>query len=81
MGTREGLHHEPVRLLVVVDAPRERIERIVERADVVHDLVHGEWVTLVRPGDTAGEWERCTSAGWEPWHLPGAEGNQREEAA
>ncbi|NHF62076.1 putative inorganic carbon transporter subunit DabA [Microcella pacifica] len=81
VGTREGLHHEPVRLLVVVDAPRERIERIVERADVVHDLVHGEWVTLVRPGDTAGEWERCTSVGWEPWHLPGAEENQGEEAA
>jgi uncharacterized protein len=81
VGTREGLHHEPVRLLVVVDAPRERIERIVERADVVHDLVHGEWVTLVRPGDVAGEWERYVRAGWQPWHVQGAEENQREEAA
>lgn len=81
VGTRDGLHHEPVRLLVVVDAPRERIERIVERADVVHDLVHGEWVTLVRPGDTVGEWERYTRAGWESWQLPGAEWTAREEAA
>jgi len=81
VGTREGLHHEPVRLLVVVDAPRERIERIVERADVVHDLVHGEWVTLVRPGDVAGEWERYVRAGWQPWHVPGAEESPREEAA
>lgn len=67
VGTREGLHHEPVRLLVVVDAPRERIERIVEHADVVHDLVQGEWVLLVRPGENAGQWERLTAAGWQPW--------------
>ncbi len=67
VATREGLHHEPVRLLVVVDAPRERIERIVERADVVKDLVHGEWVILVRPGQNPAEWERCTVAGWQPW--------------
>lgn len=81
IGTREGLHHEPVRLLVVVDAPRERIERIVQHADVVNDLVHGEWVILVRPGQNPGEWERCTAAGWQPWmselnagaHTPGAE--------
>jgi len=81
IGTREGLHHEPVRLLVVVDAPREQIERIVEHADVVKDLVHGEWVILVRPGNSPGEWERCTVAGWQPWlsepsagaDTPGAE--------
>lgn len=67
VGTRTGLHHEPVRLLVVVDAPRERIERIIEQADVVKQMVHGEWVILVRRSETAGQWERCTAAGWQPW--------------
>ena len=67
IGTRDGLYHEPVRLLAVVDAPRERIERIIEHADVVKQMVHGEWVILVRPGENAGEWERCTADGWQPW--------------
>ena len=81
VGTRSGLHHEPVRLLVVVDAPRERIERIVRQADVVNDLVHGEWVILVRPGDSAGEWERCTAAGWQPWMMEPGSGAEQKEAA
>ena len=67
VGVRQGLYHEPLRLLVVVDAPRERIERIVQQADVVKHLVHGEWVILVRPGEHPGEWERCTTSGWLPW--------------
>jgi uncharacterized protein YbcC (UPF0753/DUF2309 family) len=81
VGTRSGLHHEPVRLLVVVDAPRERIERIVQQADVVNDLVHGEWVILVRPGETAGEWERCTATGWQPWLDEPGFGAEQKEAA
>jgi uncharacterized protein YbcC (UPF0753/DUF2309 family) len=67
VGTRDGLFHEPVRLLAVVDAPRERIERIVEQADVVKQMVHGEWVILVRPTGEVGRWERCTANGWVPW--------------
>ena len=67
VGVRQGLYHEPLRLLVVVDAPRERIQRIVQQADVVKHLVHGEWVILVRPGEHPGEWERCTTSGWLPW--------------
>jgi len=81
VGTRAGLHHEPLRLLVVVDAPRERIESIVDRADIVKDLVHGEWVILVRPGDVAGHWERCTAEGWEPWLTDSRDERQEKEAA
>lgn len=84
VGTRDGLHHEPVRLLVVVDAPRERIERIVQQAEVVNNLVHGEWVILVRPGENPGEWERCTPSGWQPWlsaETADAVGTSEKEAA
>lgn len=82
IGTRAGLHHEPVRLLVVVDAPRERIDRIVASAEVVADLVHGEWVILVRPGATPGSWERRTRDGWQPYTHEGALGAPiTEEAA
>ncbi len=79
IGTREGLHHEPVRLLVVVDAPRERIDRIIGSAEIVADLVHGEWVILVRPSATPGSWERRTREGWLPYTLEGAQIAQMED--
>ena len=82
VGTRQALHHEPVRLLVVVDASRESIDRIVASAEVVADLVHGEWVILVRPGDEPGAWERRTRSGWQPWSIEGAvDAPAGEEAA
>lgn len=81
IGTREGLHHEPVRLLVVVDAPRDRIDRIVQQAEVVNHLVHGEWVIMVRPGETPGEWERRTAEGWQPWLAESTVEDQKKEAA
>ncbi len=81
VGTRAGLHHEPVRLLVVVDAPRERIDRIVQHADVVNDLVHGEWVIMVRPGANPGDWERRTAFGWVPWNNEPGAGDEQKEAA
>lgn len=81
IGTREGLHHEPVRLLVVVDAPRDRIDRIIGGAEIVADLVHGEWVTMVRPGDGPGTWERRTREGWQPYTLEGTAGARMEEDA
>jgi uncharacterized protein YbcC (UPF0753/DUF2309 family) len=69
IGTRAGLHHEPVRLLVVVDAPRERIDRIIDSAEIVADLVLGEWVIMVRPAAEPGTWERRTREGWQPYEL------------
>ena len=81
IATRDGLHHEPLRLLVVVDAPRERIGRIVEQADIVKDLVHGEWVILVRPSEHHGAWERLTSTGWHPWLGMPQTGIEQKETA
>jgi uncharacterized protein YbcC (UPF0753/DUF2309 family) len=39
--------HEPVRLLLVVEAPRERIIAAVERLPAVKALVEGRWLDLV----------------------------------
>ncbi|KRF32813.1 putative inorganic carbon transporter subunit DabA [Yonghaparkia sp. Soil809] len=69
IGTRAGLHHEPLRLLAVVDAPLERIDGIIARADVVADLVFGDWVVLVAPGAEPGTWVRRTRDGWAPYPL------------
>jgi len=60
----EKLHHEPLRLTVVIDAPRERIEAIIERQPVVADLVNHRWLWLTRMGE--GGLERYSPEGWQP---------------
>ena len=40
--------HAPLRLTVLIDAPRERIERIVQRLPDVRQLVEHEWLHLYR---------------------------------
>lgn len=39
--------HQPLRLLAVIAAPREAIEAIIDKHQVVADLVHHGWVQLV----------------------------------
>ena len=47
------LQHEPLRLTVLVEAPRAAVETILERHAGVRELVTNGWVTLVvREGDT-----------------------------
>jgi len=47
------LQHEPLRLTVLVEAPRTAVETILERHAGVRELVTNGWVTLVvREGDT-----------------------------
>ncbi|MFN2331478.1 MAG: putative inorganic carbon transporter subunit DabA, partial [Halomonas sp.] len=36
--------HEPLRLTVVIDAPRERIEGVLTRQPAVAQLVHNRWL-------------------------------------
>ncbi|MCP1317792.1 putative inorganic carbon transporter subunit DabA, partial [Halomonas sp. 707B3] len=60
----EKLHHEPLRLTVVIDAPRERIEAIIERQPVVADLINHRWLWLTRMGE--GGLERYSPEGWQP---------------
>ncbi|UYV20616.1 DUF2309 domain-containing protein [Halomonas qaidamensis] len=60
----EKLHHEPLRLTVVIDAPKERIEAILKRQPVVADLINHRWLWLTRIGDEGVE---CyTPQGWQP---------------
>ncbi|MEO5865349.1 MAG: DUF2309 domain-containing protein [Nitrospiraceae bacterium] len=64
-------YHEPMRLLTVVAAPRERIEKLIARHETLEHYYHNEWVHLValepeerifyryRP---TGEWVRIDKA-------------------
>ena len=40
-------YHEPMRLLAIVHAPRERIKAIVDRHEVLQRLVYNGWISLV----------------------------------
>lgn len=59
--------HEPLRLTVLVDAPRERIQAVIERQPDVAQLVRNQWLWLHRllPGGEQerfhnGEWQHCS---------------------
>lgn len=58
-------YHEPMRLLTIIEAPRDRIEKLITRHEVLRHYYHNEWVHLVAidPEDqvwyryrTNGEW-------------------------
>ncbi|MBU6482641.1 MAG: DUF2309 family protein [Nitrospirae bacterium] len=40
-------YHEPMRLLTIVEAPRERIEMLIARHELLQHFYHNEWVHLV----------------------------------
>lgn len=64
-------YHEPMRLLVLVAAPRDRIDAVIARSAVPQRLVDGEWVHLVGR-DRDRFWLRRPGGGWEPWSAPAA---------
>lgn len=61
------LRHEPLRLLVIVEARRAAVQTILDRHPGVHDLVSHGWLTLVvREDDGFFRWSG--SQGWQPEH-------------
>lgn len=65
-------YHEPMRLLSVIEAPRERIVKLIARHEVLKQYYHNEWVHLValEPEDgvfyryrPAGEWVKIEGFG------------------
>ncbi|MEM6925603.1 MAG: DUF2309 domain-containing protein [Myxococcota bacterium] len=63
-GTR--LVHEPVRLGVFVEAPRDAIDAVIQEHEVVAHLVHNQWIHLHQiDGDEGAVWRRAVD-GWIP---------------
>ena len=60
--------HEPMRLLVVVQAPRELLERVIGRNRVLQQLFNGQWVHLATREDGLDPWKMWRPGGvWERW--------------
>lgn len=63
VGVGQHLHHVPLRLLTLVQAPRMRVDEVIARNPVLEELFGGGWVHLVA-GDGPGDWLRWTTHGW-----------------
>ena len=48
-GVNDGArhYHEPMRLLAIIDAPRERIAALVQKHEALQILFHNQWVNLL----------------------------------
>ena len=60
-------YHEPMRLLTIIEAPRERIDKLIGRHEVLQHYYHNQWVHLVAfdPGDAV--WYRYDPKGM--WNV------------
>ncbi len=68
VGVGERRMHEPLRLLAAIQAPLERTEAIIQRNQVLRELIGGRWITIAgrSPGDVA--WSiRSPSGTWATW--------------
>lgn len=68
VATGSGPWHLPVRLLVVVEAPLDRIAKVLRSEQTVERLVEGEWIRLVARNNDRDQWHRwIPHRGWNPW--------------
>ncbi len=60
--------HEPLRLLAVVQAPLDRTDAIIERNQVLRELVGGRWVTVAGRSHAHEPWSLRSPVGtWSTW--------------
>jgi uncharacterized protein YbcC (UPF0753/DUF2309 family) len=56
-------HHQPVRLLAVIQAPLERIERIISDNAILTTLIGGSWIRLAARSHPHERWSMRTPDG------------------
>ncbi|MGK0276063.1 MAG: hypothetical protein ACI9N0_002451 [Ilumatobacter sp.] len=56
-------HHQPVRLLAVIQAPLERIERVIDQNPILTTLVGGSWIRIAGRSHPHERWSIRTPNG------------------
>jgi uncharacterized protein len=60
-------YHEPMRLMTIVEAPRDRIDELIARHEVLRHYYHNEWVHLAALDPSDQGWYRYSRDGqWVP---------------
>jgi len=68
VGVGDRRMHEPLRLLAVVQAPLERIDAIIERNQVLLELIGGKWITVAGRSHGDEQWSiRSRGGTWTKW--------------
>jgi uncharacterized protein YbcC (UPF0753/DUF2309 family) len=62
----DELLHAPLRLSVLIQAPLDRIERIVSATDALRSLLDGGWITLHAREDADHPWRQHVRGGFTP---------------
>ena len=64
MSSGDHAYHEPVRLLVAIEAPKDRILEIVKRQPVLTQLCDNEWIHLYAIDGADGPYRYTPKEGW-----------------
>ena len=68
VGVGDRRMHEPLRLLAVIQAPLERIEAIIQRNQVLRELIGGKWITVAGRSHGDEHWSiRSPGGTWTTW--------------
>jgi uncharacterized protein YbcC (UPF0753/DUF2309 family) len=68
VGVGDRRIHEPLRLLAVIQAPLERIEAIIQRNQVLRELIGGKWITVAGRSHGDERWSiRSPGGTWATW--------------
>jgi uncharacterized protein YbcC (UPF0753/DUF2309 family) len=74
--------HEPMRLLAVVQAPRERLDTLIARNAAVAQLLDNGWVRLVAGSNGSDGWaERLRDGTWVPCDVGPGQSSDDADAA
>ena len=76
----ENHHHEPMRLLSIIEAKPAVIGAIISRHEILQTLFHNQWVNLLSIDPETGEFHRYNpDATWESVEVPSADEEPRVE--
>jgi uncharacterized protein YbcC (UPF0753/DUF2309 family) len=68
VGVGERRMHEPLRLFAAIQAPLERTEAIIQRNQVLQELIGGKWITVAGRSHGGEHWSiRSPDGTWTTW--------------
>lgn len=61
--------HDPLRLLIIVEAPKERVNEVIRRDESTYEWFRNEWVNLVVRDPRTGRFFHYRNEAFEPYQI------------